>query len=69
MGEPDLGALDLTIAGLAAKVGGHLEQVRHPGGSEGMTLRNEPTGNVDGDAPVPPRTSRVNEVTCPARLA
>src|SRR5262245_9444950 len=47
VGETDAGAVHLACAGLAAKLGDDLHDLRGAGGADGMALGLEPAGCVD----------------------
>ena len=47
VGQPDLGALDLAVAGLTAQVGGHLPHVGDAGGGDRVALGLQAAGDVD----------------------
>src|ERR1700722_17155991 len=51
------GAFDLAIAGLAPEVERHFDEIGNPGAAEGMTLGDQPTGDIDGNLAVTPRTT------------
>src|SRR5581483_9658471 len=69
VGQADLGVGDLTVAGLAPEVGGHLVEVGHAGGADGVALGQQPAGDVDRRRPVPPAGPLLDEVGRPALLA
>ena len=69
VGQAHLGPLDLTVAGLAPEVRGHLVEVGDAGGPDGVALGDEPARHVDRRRPVAPGAPPVDEVAGPARLA
>ena len=62
VGEADLGALDLTIAGLTAKVVADLPDVGDAGRRDRVALRLQAAGHVDRRRAVAPRCARFEEV-------
>src|SRR5689334_4285665 len=62
VGEPDLGAVDLAVAGLAAEVVADLPDVRDARRRDRVTLRLEAARHVHGRLAVAPRRARLEEV-------
>ncbi len=62
MGEADLGAFDLTVAGFTAQVMADLPDVGDAGRGDRMTLRLETARHVHRRLAVTPRGTRVEEV-------
>src|SRR5580704_15979397 len=58
--QADLRALDLPVAGLAAQVRTHLEDVRDAGRAERVALGQQAAGHVDRDLTVAPRAAPVD---------
>ena len=69
MSQADLGALDLTVARLAAQVMADLPDVGDAGGGDRVSLRLQATRHVDRERPVTPRRTGVEEVDRAALLA
>ena len=70
VGQADLGALDLAVAGLAAQVGGTPPRCwRCPVARDGVALGLEAARHVDRRRPVAPGGAGVEEVDGAARLA
>ena len=67
--EADLGALDLTVARLAAQVRRHLEDVGDTRRTDRVTLRDQAAADVDRDLAVAPRAALVDELAGLARRA
>ena len=69
VGQAHLGALDLTVAGLAAEVVAHLPDVGDAGGGDRVALRLQAAGHVHRGRAVTPRRAAVEEVDGAALLA
>src|SRR5690606_32709920 len=69
VGQADLGAGDLAVAGLVAQMGDDLVDVGHTGGAQRASLGQQPAGDVDRHAPVAPGGTRIDEVAGAARRA
>ena len=67
--SPTRGALDLTVAGLAAEVVADLPDVRDAGRRDRVALRLEAARHVDRRRAVAPRRARAEEVGRAALLA
>src|SRR5687768_1800675 len=65
----DLGAWDLALVGLSTDLPGELRALRKPGGSEGMTLGDQPTRGVDHPFPPVGHRSGVDELAALTLLA
>ena len=69
MGQADLGALDLAVAGLAAEVVADLPDVGDAGRRDRVALRLEAARHVHRRLAVAPRGAGLEEVDRAARLA
>src|ERR1700685_361771 len=69
MCHADLRVRNLAVAGLPAKVRGHLEEVGHAGRAERMPLGQQAAGDIDGGPTGPPRGPAVDELPRAAWLA
>ena len=65
MGQSDLGALDLPIAGFAAQVVADLPDVRDTGGRDRMSLRLRPPDTFTGVVPVRQVAPELKKSTAP----
>src|SRR4051794_19933786 len=61
VGQANLGALDLTVAGLTPQVVADLPDVGDAGRRDRVTLRLEATGHVDRELAVAPRGTGLEE--------
>src|SRR5688572_13229041 len=69
VGQADLGALDLAIAGLTAQVVADLPDVGDAGGRDRVALGLQAARHVDRGLAVTPRRARQEEVGSAALLA
>ena len=60
--RPTLRPFDLSVAGFASQMGGHLVDVGDAGGAERVALGQQPARHVDRDLPVPPRAPLVDQL-------